>query len=108
MSFPHITSYTVSSTPPSAGTTVAGSTLSAVVAGLANDTPYTFAVTAYNAVGTSTPSLPSSSVTPAQNPAAVPGLTDWGMMALAGLFGVFLALRVRKTARAAQDILKPC
>jgi len=64
-----ITGYTVtpfvgSSAQPA--TTVSGSppALSASVTGLSNGTSYTFTVTAANAVGSSSPSVPSSAITP--------------------------------------------
>ena len=68
-----ITSYTV--TPYSGSTalppvTVTGSppTTSANVSGLTNGTPYTFTVSATNAIGTSAPSAPSNQVIPSQQP----------------------------------------
>ena len=61
-----ITSYTVTSSPGGLTATCPGSPC--VITGLTNGTPYTFTVTATNGVGTSAPSVPSNTVTP-----AVPG-----------------------------------
>jgi hypothetical protein len=58
-----IIDYTVTSSP--GGLTATSSTLTATVTGLTNGTPYTFTVTARNAEGSSSPSIASSSVTPA-------------------------------------------
>jgi len=57
-----VTSYTVTSNPAGFGCTTSGT--SCQVTGLTNDTPYTFTVTATNAIGTSAPSSPSASITP--------------------------------------------
>ena len=60
-----ITGYTVTSNPAGGIDTNAGSTsLSHLIAGLVNDTSYTFTVTATSAIGVSAPSSPSNSVTP--------------------------------------------
>ena len=59
-----ITHYTVTSSPPSLGATVASSTVSTTVAGLTDGTTYEFVVTATNVVGTSTPSTSSNFVIP--------------------------------------------
>jgi len=58
-----IIDYTVTSNP--GGRTATSSSLTATVTGLTNGTPYTFTVTARNSEGSSSPSIASSSVTPA-------------------------------------------
>jgi lysophospholipase L1-like esterase len=61
-----ITGYTVISNPAGGTDSNAGTTsLSHSVTGLTNGTPYTFTVTASNAIGPSSPSAASNSVTPA-------------------------------------------
>jgi hypothetical protein len=56
-----ITTYTATS---NAGQTCSSPTTSCSITGLTNGTPYTFTVTATNAIGTSVPSSASSAVTP--------------------------------------------
>ena len=68
-----ITGYTVTSSPGGLTAAVGGSTLTATVTGLTKGTSYTFTVTAGNALGTSSPSVPSNAVTPANaSPVAQP------------------------------------
>jgi hypothetical protein len=57
-----ITSYTVTSSP--GGITATGTSSSITITGLTNDIPYTFTVTATNAVGTSISSSATSAVVP--------------------------------------------
>lgn len=65
-----ILGYTVTASPGGAVANVPGDSVSVLVTGLANGTPYTFTVVATNAVGPSVPSLPSLPVTPAARPGA--------------------------------------
>jgi GH25 family lysozyme M1 (1,4-beta-N-acetylmuramidase) len=60
-----VTSYRVTAEPGGAFVTVGGATMSATVSSLSTTTPYTFTVTATNAVGTSVASTPTLPVTPA-------------------------------------------
>lgn len=66
-----ITGYTVTATPGGATCTTTGS-LSCQVPGLWNGTSYQFTVVATNAIGTSSPSLPSAGVTPSAPSPVVP------------------------------------
>ena len=75
-----LTSYTI--TPYTGGvaqpaTTVTGSppATAAVVSGLTNGTPYTFTVSATNAIGTSAPSAPSNQTIPSSQPQG-----QWGAL----------------------------
>ena len=69
-----ITGFTVTASPGGNIAAVNGSTLSAVVTGLANGTGHTFTVTATNAIGTGEASSPSSTVTPSGPPDAPTGV----------------------------------
>jgi hypothetical protein len=77
-----ITGYTVSSSPSGGTDTNAGTTgLSHTITGLTIGTPYTFTVTASNALGTSPNSAASNSVTPSGPPSqpAAPVATATGV-----------------------------
>ena len=70
-----ITAYAVVAVEdPTKGCTTTGAT-TCVVTGLTNGSSYTFRVSASNGVGSSDPSIPSSSVTPATRPNAPTGVT---------------------------------
>ena len=73
-----ITGYTVTASPGGASATTDGAT-SAVVKGLANGRPYTFTVTARNAVGAGSASAPSAPVVPL-SPEITYGHDDLGRM----------------------------
>ena len=76
-----ITGYTVTASPGALSCTTTDA-LSCVVTGLTNGTPYTFRVTATNAVGVSLPSAATSAVTPVADtvitPAVLPDYTPVG------------------------------
>lgn len=71
-----ITSFTVTSSP--GGFTGSGSSSPITVSGLSNGTAYTFTVTATNAIGTSSASSASNSVTPSTEvPTSIANLSLW-------------------------------
>jgi hypothetical protein len=72
-----ITGYTVTSSH--GGLTATGAASPIIVTGLTNGTPYTFIVTATNAIGTSTASATSNSVVPS-NIAKIGDLRDGGIV----------------------------
>ena len=76
-----VTGYTVTASPGGKTATTTGAT-TATVTGLTNGTSYTFTVTATNTAGISTPSAPSTAVTPlgtltAAPTPTVPGRRRW-------------------------------
>jgi N-acetylglucosamine-6-sulfatase len=73
-----LTGYTVTSDPGGMSVTVEPSTTQAIVSGLDNGSPYTFSVTATNAVGTGPASAPSNAVTPAPPAPQVEGFSPGG------------------------------
>ena len=70
-----VTHYTVTSSGGQTCTTPNGTTLNCTVTGLTNGTPYTFTVTATNAIGTSPASTPSPVATPSTIPGAPTGVS---------------------------------
>jgi len=70
-------SYTVRSNPDSKTCSTSG--LSCIITGLSNGTSYTFTVSATNVMGTSTPSQPSSPVTPQGSGLAPVPAASWGL-----------------------------
>ena len=75
-----------------------GSTLEAVLTGLANDLDHTFTVVATNSVGTGPPSQPSVAVAP-HGPTPIPGYSVWGLAALASIVGLILAGQLGRSHR---------
>ena len=69
-----ITGYTVTASG-GASVTVGGGVTVATISGLSDGTPYTFTVTATNALGTGLPSVATPPVTPASVPGAPAGVT---------------------------------
>ena len=107
-----IAQYTVTSDPDGLSVTVDGSTStststsSSTVTGLTNGTGCTFTVRAINAIGTGDPSEPSNEVNPRADPTptptltptpvAVPTLSQWALIALAGVWAVTVGWRFRR------------
>jgi hypothetical protein len=79
-----ITGYTVTSTPDSKTCTWTSGPLSCTVGTLTNGQPYTFTVTATNAVGSGAPSAASSPVTPSSIPTQIAINTGNGQSASVG------------------------
>jgi hypothetical protein len=94
-----ITGYTASCTSSNGGTagSIIGASSPLTVVGLTNAKDYTCSVLATNSVGDSTASATSNAVTPmAPTPAAIPTLSEWAMIFLASLMGLFAFVRVRR------------
>lgn len=69
-----VTGYRITTTPGGVQTTVGAGTVSTTISGLTNNTAYTFAVAAQNAVGYGPESAPTAAVTPSLFPVTLAGV----------------------------------
>ncbi|MEP7379436.1 MAG: fibronectin type III domain-containing protein [Chloroflexota bacterium] len=98
-----ITGYSVTSSPDAETCAANGATLSCTVTDLANGTPYTFTVTATNAVATGSPSEPSNSVTP-MAPAGPANDNFASAESITGVFGAASGSNVNATGESGEPL----